>query len=55
MTENPTPPPPETGHPQIDAALASVELGDDVHTHAEQITAALDVIQQALTEGRRER
>lgn len=54
MTENPTPPePPVTGHPDIDAALTSVQLGDDVHTHHAAIAEALDAIQQALNEGRR--
>lgn len=48
MTENPPAAPPVTGHAEIDAALAGVELGDDVHTHHDALAAALDVLQRAL-------
>lgn len=39
---------PVTGHPAIDAALAEFTLGEDVHTHHDEIASALDVVQQAL-------
>ncbi len=39
---------PVTGHAAIDAALAELELGEDVHTHHDDIAAVLDVVQQAL-------
>lgn len=39
---------PVTGHPQIDAALAELELDDDVHSHHDRLSAVLDVVQQAL-------
>ncbi len=39
---------PVTGHPAIDAALAELALGDDVHTHHDEIAGVLDVVQQAL-------
>lgn len=39
---------PVTGHPAIDAALASLSLGEDVNTHHDELAAALDVVQQAL-------
>lgn len=44
----PPAPPPATGHPGIDAALAALTLGPDVATHAGEIAAVLDVVQQAL-------
>lgn len=43
-------PPPETGIPQIDQALAGLELGEDVTTHPAALTAALDALQQALNQ-----
>ena len=39
---------PVTGHPAIDAALAELSLGEDVHTHHDEIATVLDVVQQAL-------
>lgn len=53
MTEVPDPSqvtPPVTGHAEIDAALAGLELGPDVHSHHDEIKAALDVIQAVLRE-----
>ncbi|MFT3877780.1 MAG: hypothetical protein QM708_15365 [Propioniciclava sp.] len=42
------PTPPVTGHAGIDAALAAVELGDDVHTHHDVLATALEAVQHAL-------
>lgn len=39
---------PVTGHPGIDAALAAVDLGDDVHTHHDVLAAAHEAVQHAL-------
>lgn len=39
---------PVTGHRAIDEALAALELGEDVHTHHDEVAATLEVIQQAL-------
>lgn len=39
---------PVTGHRAIDEALAALEVGDDVHTHHDEVAATLEVIQQAL-------
>ena len=36
----PVGPPPETGNHEIDRALASLNLGDDVAAHPERIAAA---------------
>lgn len=47
----PTPEPPTTGHRAIDAALASVRLGDDIHTHLEELSRALEVVSEALRGG----
>ena len=47
-TPEPAGPPPETGHHDIDRALASLELGDDVAAHPERIATALDAVQRAL-------
>lgn len=45
----PTPePPPTTGVPEIDAALAAVRLDGPVGGHHEQLAAAVEVLQQAL-------
>ncbi len=40
--------PPVTGNHEIDRALASLDLGDDVSAHPEKIAAALDAVQRAL-------
>ena len=40
--------PPATGHPGIDAALAGLVLGEDVHTHHDALAAALESVQRAL-------
>lgn len=40
--------PPVTGHHEIDRALASLELSDDVTEHPAAISAALDAVQRAL-------
>jgi len=42
------PAPPVTGNHDIDRALASLVLGDDVAEHPVRIAEALDVIQRAL-------
>ncbi len=42
------PPPPATGHAAIDAALAAVDLGTDVHEHPAQVAAALEALHLAL-------
>lgn len=42
--------PPVTGVPRIDEALAGLELGDDVTTHPAALSAALDALQQALSQ-----
>ncbi|MBK8463101.1 MAG: hypothetical protein IPL36_08745 [Nigerium sp.] len=39
---------PVTGHPAIDAALAAMDLGDDVHTHVDAFAAAHAAVQNAL-------
>lgn len=39
---------PVTGHPGIDAALAAIDLGDDVHTHHDVLAAAHEAVQHAL-------
>lgn len=41
-------PPPTTGEPQIDAALAAVDLSGAVGQHAEQLSAAIEALHQAL-------
>lgn len=41
--------PPVTGNHDIDRALASLDLGDDVAEHPARIAAALDVVQRALS------
>jgi hypothetical protein len=40
--------PPVTGNHEIDRALASLDLGDDVAEHPGRIAEALDVVQRAL-------
>lgn len=42
------PPVPETGHADVDATLAGLELGDDVNAHPAKLANALDVLAQAL-------
>lgn len=42
--------PPVTGVPRIDEALAELELGDDVAAHPAALSAALDALQQALSQ-----
>lgn len=39
---------PVTGHTGIDAALAAVELGDDVHTHHDVLAGALEAVREVL-------
>ena len=39
---------PATGHAGIDAALAGLELGADVHDHHEALLAAVEAIQRVL-------
>lgn len=39
---------PLTGHPAIDRALSELQLGEDVHTHHDEIAAVLDTVQRAL-------
>lgn len=48
-TSDPTPPP-ATGVPRIDEALAEIELGEDVTTHPAVLSGALDALQQALSQ-----
>ncbi len=49
VTESPpTPPPPVTGVPEIDTALADVRLDGPVTEHHQQLAAAVEVLQQAL-------
>lgn len=40
--------PPVTGNHDIDRALAALDLGPDVSSHAQQIEQALDAVQRAL-------
>lgn len=56
MTTSPEPaPPPVTGLPRIDEALAALDLGEDVATHPEQLTRVLEVLQQELNTPTEER
>lgn len=49
VTETPErPAPPTTGVPEIDAALAAVTLDGPVAEHHQQLSAAVEVLQQAL-------
>ncbi|MFT4108997.1 hypothetical protein [Propionicimonas sp.] len=49
MTESaPVPEPPVTGVPEIDAALAAVRLDGPVAEHHAELSAAVEVLQQAL-------
>lgn len=40
--------PPVTGHPDIDRALAGLDLASDVHTHPAAIADVLDAINEAI-------
>jgi hypothetical protein len=40
--------PPRTGNHEIDRALASLELGEDVATHHDAVVGVLDAIQRAM-------
>lgn len=44
----PVGPPPQTGHHDIDRALAGLDLGADVATHPESISGVLDAVARAL-------
>lgn len=46
----PVPPAPVTGHAEIDAALAGLELGPDVHTHPDALAGVIDVVWRALAD-----
>ncbi|WP_347348276.1 hypothetical protein [Nigerium sp.] len=52
-TDAPATPAPQTGHEPIDAALRGVRLDDDVHTHHDALSSALDQVQQALSDAQR--
>ena len=55
MTEEPreaTPAPPVTGNPEIDAALAAVDLSGPVADHHEQLSRAHEVLQRTLNADR---
>lgn len=47
-TSTPTSPPPNTGVPEIDTALAAVRLDGPVSEHHEQLSAAVEALQRAL-------
>lgn len=48
MTEPAVTPPPKTGVPELDEALAKVDLTGPVSEHPEQLAAVVDALQQAL-------
>lgn len=48
----PTQAPPTTGHPQLDEALAALDLSRPVAEHPEQYAALLDALQRVLNESR---
>ncbi len=49
VTESmPVPAPPSTGVAEIDAALAAVRLDGPVGEHHQQLSAAVEALQQAL-------
>ncbi|WP_169923740.1 hypothetical protein [Propionicimonas paludicola] len=48
----PTDVPPSTGHPQLDEALAGLDLSRPVTEHPEQYAKLLDALQRALNESR---
>jgi|GEM_PF-2763973 hypothetical protein len=49
---DPTQTPPSTGNPQLDEALASLDLGRPLSEHPEQYAKLLDALQRALNESR---
>ncbi len=49
---DPTQAPPTTGHPQLDEALAALDLSRPVNEHPEQYAKLLDALQRALNESR---
>ena len=46
--QTPVPEPPTTGVPEVDAALAAVRLDGPVEEHHQQLSAAVEVLQQVL-------
>jgi len=48
----PTELPPNTGNPQLDEALAALDLSRPVSEHPEQYAKLLDALQRALNESR---
>jgi hypothetical protein len=48
VTEVTPPVPPVTGVPEIDEALAAVQLDGPVGEHHQQLAAAVETLQQAL-------
>jgi hypothetical protein len=48
----PTQAPPSTGHPQLDEALAALDLSRPVNEHPDQYAKLLDALQRALNESR---
>jgi hypothetical protein len=48
VTETAPTPPPSTGIDLLDEALATVDLSGPVAEHPQQLTAAVDVLQQLL-------
>lgn len=44
----PAPEPPITGVPEVDAALAAVRLDGPLGEHHQQLSAAVEVLQQVL-------
>lgn len=48
----PTQVPPSTGNPQLDEALAALDLSRPVSEHPEQYAKLLDVLQRTLNQSR---
>ncbi|MBU3977166.1 hypothetical protein [Propionicimonas sp.] len=48
MSETAPTPPPETGVPQLDEVLTLVDLSGPVAEHPEQLSVAVEALQQAL-------
>ncbi len=48
----PTQVPPSTGNPQLDEALAALDLSRPVSEHPEQYAKLLDALQRALNQSR---
>lgn len=48
VSETAPTPPPETGVPQLDEVLALVDLSGPVAEHPEQLSVAVEALQQAL-------